>query len=184
MLVVTFWNWLFISVSCASELVLAREGLWLWCSCSCSPGCSWLSLLPGHCWLLVSSSLHTPKASALRAAPQPLLLQELFLPGRRGFHLSFLCFMRLLSPLSFSLPRFPGMAAPLPSISMAPTVLEWAANLMAVSSAASSGSVMNWVTFNRKRSRDRHLHLTSLLPEHNPLTQPSEPSQTVNFVPA
>lgn len=103
-----------------------------------------------------------PRPVPRELLPSHYCCRSYFSPGKRAFHLSLLSFIRLLSALSFSLSRFPGMAALLPSVLMAPTALEWAASLMPVSSATSSGSLMTWVTVNHNMSQGRHPHLTSL----------------------
>lgn len=182
-LVVIFWNWLSISVSCVLEEVLARErGCGYGAPVPAAPGAAGCPCYQDTAGFWSAHPCTHPRPVPWELLPSHYCCRTYSSPGRRGFHFSLFSFIRLLSALSFSLPWFPGMAALLPSALMAPTVLEWAAcQLMEVSSDTSSRSLKNWVTINHNRSQDRDLHLTSLLAESNPLTQPSEPNQPGKF---
>lgn len=75
----------------------------------------------------------------------------------------------LLQPMS------PWTAALLPSVLLAPTILEWAANLMTVSSTTSSGLLLKMLTGTGPRTDPcSALLVTSLWAEHHPLSPTSQ----------
>lgn len=99
-------------------------------------------------------------------------------PGRRGLHFSLLSFIRLLSALSFSLGFLEWQLF---------SQAHWWLPLFWRELHANSWQWVllpplgHWWTVNHNRSQDRHLHLTSLLAENNPLTPSSEPNQPGKF---